>query len=77
MLNAIDAAERGALVLTRSPAISARRENGAWTVTTKSSVTGETARLPRALRRQRRGTLGVRRDRRASPDQTRRATCGS
>jgi glycerol-3-phosphate dehydrogenase len=42
VLNAIDAAERGALVLTRSPAISARRENGAWTVTTKSSATGET-----------------------------------
>jgi D-erythritol 1-phosphate dehydrogenase len=28
--------------LTRSPAVSARRENGAWTITTKNSVTGET-----------------------------------
>jgi D-erythritol 1-phosphate dehydrogenase len=42
VLNAIGAAEKGALVLTRSPALSARRENGAWTVVTKNSVTGET-----------------------------------
>jgi glycerol-3-phosphate dehydrogenase len=42
VLNAVDAAERGAEVLTRSPCISARRENGAWRVTTKNSVTGET-----------------------------------
>jgi len=40
-LNAIDAAKRGAQV-PRSPAISARREDGAWTVTTKGAVTGET-----------------------------------
>ncbi len=40
-LNAIGAAEKGAVVLTRSPAVSARRENGAWTVTTKNSLTGE------------------------------------
>ena len=40
-LNAVGAAEKGATVLTRSPAVSARRENGAWTVTTKNSVTGE------------------------------------
>jgi glycerol-3-phosphate dehydrogenase len=42
VLNAVGAAENGALVLTRSPAVSARRENGAWTVVTKNSVTGET-----------------------------------
>jgi len=42
VLNAVDAAEHGATVLTRSPAISARRDNGAWTVTTKSTATGET-----------------------------------
>jgi glycerol-3-phosphate dehydrogenase len=42
VLNAIDAAERGAEVLTRSPCISARRENGKWRVTTRNSVTGET-----------------------------------
>ena len=42
ILNAVDAAERGALVLTRAPCIGARRENGAWRVTTRDSVTGET-----------------------------------
>ena len=42
VLNAVDAAERGATVLTRSPCIAARRENGAWLVTTKSTLTGET-----------------------------------
>jgi glycerol-3-phosphate dehydrogenase len=42
VLNAIDAAERGAVVLTRSPCISARRQNGAWHVTTRNSVSGET-----------------------------------
>lgn len=47
VLNALGAAERGAEVLTRSPAVSARRENGAWTVTTRNAMTGET-RLFRA-----------------------------
>ncbi|MDV7271423.1 glycerol-3-phosphate dehydrogenase [Thioclava sp. A2] len=42
ILNAVDAAERGAVVLTRSPCTSARRENGGWTVTTTNTVTGET-----------------------------------
>lgn len=42
VLNAVGAAEKGAVVLTRSPAVSARRENGAWTVVTKNSATGET-----------------------------------
>lgn len=42
VLNALDAHERGALVLTRSPCISARREGGAWTVQTRSEITGET-----------------------------------
>ena len=41
VLNAVDAAERGATVLTRSPCISARREDGAWTVTTRHAITGE------------------------------------
>jgi glycerol-3-phosphate dehydrogenase len=41
VLNAVDAAERGATVLTRSACTSARREDGAWTVTSKSSITGE------------------------------------
>ena len=42
VLNAVDAAERGCEVLTRSPCVSARRENGVWKVTTKNSLTGET-----------------------------------
>ncbi len=41
-LNALGAAEKGALVLTRTPAVSARRENGGWTVETKNRKTGET-----------------------------------
>ena len=41
-LNALDAAERGALVLTRAPAVSARREDGRWRITTQNSLTGET-----------------------------------
>ena len=41
VLNALGAAEKGALVLTRSPAVSAVRENGAWTVTTRNARTGE------------------------------------
>lgn len=41
VLNAVDAAERGAEVLTRTACTSARREDGAWTVTTKNSMTGE------------------------------------
>lgn len=40
VLNAVDAAERGALVLTRSPCTSARRENGGWHVTTTDKTTG-------------------------------------
>ena len=42
VLNAVDAAERGAEVLTRSAVVSARRDNGAWTVTTRNSLSGET-----------------------------------
>ncbi|WP_337270061.1 glycerol-3-phosphate dehydrogenase [Oryzifoliimicrobium ureilyticus] len=42
VLNAVSAAEKGALVLTRSPAVTARREDGAWSVTTKNKQTGET-----------------------------------
>ena len=40
VLNAVDAAERGAQVLTRSAAVSARREDGAWTVVVKNALTG-------------------------------------
>jgi glycerol-3-phosphate dehydrogenase len=42
VLNAIGAAEKGAEVLTRSPAVSARRENGAWTILTRNTLTGGT-----------------------------------
>ncbi|MGR3200048.1 MAG: glycerol-3-phosphate dehydrogenase [Paracoccus sp. (in: a-proteobacteria)] len=41
VLNAVDAAERGATILTRSACTSARREDGAWTVTTRNQTTGE------------------------------------
>lgn len=42
VLNALGAADKGAEVLTRTAAVSARRENGAWTVTTRNSISGET-----------------------------------
>src|ERR1043165_8620757 len=45
--NALGAAEKGATILTRTAAVSARREEGGWTVTTRDTVTGET-RMPRA-----------------------------
>ncbi|MDP5306062.1 glycerol-3-phosphate dehydrogenase [Paracoccus spongiarum] len=45
VLNALDAAEKGAEVLTRSPCVSARREEGAWTVETRNETTGETRRF--------------------------------
>ena len=41
VLNALDAAERGATILTRTPCIQARRENGKWRVITRNTVTGE------------------------------------
>lgn len=41
VLNAVDAAAKGALVLTRSPVVSARRDGKLWTVTTRNSQTGE------------------------------------
>src|SRR5215213_6482128 len=40
-LNAVDAAERGAEVLTRTPCISARREDGAWTAQLRDERTGQ------------------------------------
>lgn len=43
VLNAVGAAEKGAVVLTRTPAVSARREGKLWTITTRNSLTGETA----------------------------------
>jgi glycerol-3-phosphate dehydrogenase len=42
VINAVDAAEQGATVLTRTPAVSARREDGAWTITTRDARSGET-----------------------------------
>jgi glycerol-3-phosphate dehydrogenase len=42
VLNAMDAAERGATVLTRHAAQSCRREKGGWAVTVRNSLTGET-----------------------------------
>jgi glycerol-3-phosphate dehydrogenase len=42
VLNAVDAAERGAEVLTRTACHLCPRENGGWTIETKNSVTGET-----------------------------------
>lgn len=42
VLNAVDAATRGAEVLTRTAATSARRENDGWTISTRNSTTGET-----------------------------------
>jgi glycerol-3-phosphate dehydrogenase len=41
VLNAVDAAERGATVLTRSPCTSARREGDHWRIETTHAVTGE------------------------------------
>ncbi len=42
VLNALGAAEKGAKVLTRTPAVTARREGGGWTITTRNSASGET-----------------------------------
>lgn len=42
VLNAIDAAEHGATVLTRNACTSAKREDGKWRVTTTNTVSGET-----------------------------------
>ena len=42
ILNAVDAAERGATVLTRSPCVSARRDGQVWRITTRNTLTGET-----------------------------------
>ncbi|HEV7370404.1 glycerol-3-phosphate dehydrogenase [Arenibaculum sp.] len=42
VLNAIDARERGASVLTRTRCTGARREDGLWSVTLQSTETGET-----------------------------------
>lgn len=41
ILNAVDAAARGAHVLTRTQVTRARRENGVWVVTTQNRATGE------------------------------------
>lgn len=41
VLNAVGAAEKGAEILTRTAAVTARRENGGWTIVAKNSATGE------------------------------------
>ena len=41
VLNALDAAQKGAEILTRTPCISARREDDIWVIKTKNSQTGE------------------------------------
>ncbi len=41
-LNALGAAEKGALVLTRTPVVSAKRDKDAWTIETKNRDSGET-----------------------------------
>ncbi|MEQ5870715.1 glycerol-3-phosphate dehydrogenase [Sagittula sp. NFXS13] len=41
ILNALDAKAKGATILTRSPAVTARREDGKWHVTTQNTLTGE------------------------------------
>ncbi|MGN6548891.1 MAG: glycerol-3-phosphate dehydrogenase, partial [Pararhizobium sp.] len=47
VLNARDAADRGAEIMTRTRVVSARRGEGAWSVTTEDAATGE-RRLVRA-----------------------------
>jgi len=42
ILNALDAGERGATVLTRNACTSARREGGLWRITTTDTITGRT-----------------------------------
>ncbi len=42
VLNALDAAERGAKILTRHAVVSARASDGLWAVTIKNTATGET-----------------------------------
>jgi len=42
VLNALDAAAKGAEVLTRTAVVSARREHGAWRITTINNLTGQT-----------------------------------
>ena len=76
VLNAVGAAEKGAEVLTRTAATSARREDGAWTVTLHDSLSGEEPGGPRPRHRQRRGALGRGRHRPRRGLQLARATCG-
>ena len=45
ILNALDAAERGARIMTRCAATSARREDGAWTITVAHQPSGETEKF--------------------------------
>jgi glycerol-3-phosphate dehydrogenase len=45
VLNALGAAEKGAEVLIRTPVVSARREEGGWSVSLRNRDTGETRHL--------------------------------
>ena len=58
ILNALDAAERGATVLTRHAAVSAHREDGIWMVSVRNEITGEKFTHPGACVGQCCGTLG-------------------
>ncbi|OCJ04430.1 glycerol-3-phosphate dehydrogenase [Rhizobium sp. AC44/96] len=45
VLNARDAADKGALIMPRTKVVSARRENGLWVIETVDTVTGQTGRF--------------------------------
>ncbi|MHA1566699.1 MAG: glycerol-3-phosphate dehydrogenase [Alphaproteobacteria bacterium] len=45
VLNALDASQKGATILTRTTCTSARRENGLWSIETRNSNTGEVTRF--------------------------------
>ncbi len=45
VLNARDAADKGALIMPRTKVVSARRENGLWAIETVDTVTGQTGRF--------------------------------
>lgn len=43
VLNAMDAKDRGAAILNRTKVVSARAENGVWTIVTQNALNGDTA----------------------------------
>ena len=58
VLNALDASERGAKILTRTACTAARRENGLWSVEMRDSRTGVKTTRPGARAGQCRRPLG-------------------